>query len=288
MTNPSSETIPFHPLADLFPLMQGAEFDTLVEDIRANGLNEPIRLFDGQVLDGRNRYRAMLKLEPNFAPSTFPGDFDDFDNLGRQDALAFVISANIHRRHLTTDQKRDLIAKLLKANPEKSDRSIAKVAKVSHVTVAKARKDAEATGQTVQLKQRIGGDGKARKQPATKQAQQSPVLDVQPRAAKPTEAGEDVTASELEAAFAAKQRDIDIDGLAALQCAWDATPQSMRQQFAEANAVELRQILEIVAKKARDIAADRAFARSQATSPASTLEYPDLPAFCDRSIKAIH
>jgi hypothetical protein len=47
-----------HPLAETFPPMTGAEFDVLAADIRANGLINPITLFEGMVLDGRNRLRA--------------------------------------------------------------------------------------------------------------------------------------------------------------------------------------------------------------------------------------
>ena len=51
------------------------------------------------------------------------------------DPYAFALSANIHRRHLTIEQKRDLIAKVLKAQPEKSNRTIAKQTKVDDKTV---------------------------------------------------------------------------------------------------------------------------------------------------------
>jgi hypothetical protein len=103
-----SVSLQFHPLADIFPLMEGAEFNELVADIKANGLCECIVLYDGMILDGRNRYRACLKA--GFEPVTIDG--------GKliKNPAAYVISANIHRRHLTAEQKRELIAKLIKGN----------------------------------------------------------------------------------------------------------------------------------------------------------------------------
>jgi hypothetical protein len=56
---------------------------------------------------------------------------------------SMAASLNVHRRHLTVEQKRDVIAKLLKANPETSDRAIAKSAKVDNKTVAKVRAEME-------------------------------------------------------------------------------------------------------------------------------------------------
>ncbi len=149
----------FHPLADIFPLMEGEEFDALVADIKANGLLEDIVLYEGKVLDGRNRYRACLTA--GIVPRSY--NCDHFVT----DPAAYVISANIHRRHLTADQRRGLIHKLLAAQPEKSDRQIAEMAKASPTTVGKVRAKMEPTVQPGQLK-RIGKDGKARQQPATK------------------------------------------------------------------------------------------------------------------------
>jgi hypothetical protein len=158
----------FHPLADIFPLMvEGAEFDELVADIKARGLREAITMFEGKILDGRNRYlAARIAMKPEDKAHLDAGVlyFTQFDG---DDALAFVISKNLHRRHLTAEQRRDLLVKLVAATPEKSDRAIATEAKVDHHQVARARKKAEATGTKVPVDgKRTGADGKTRKPPA--------------------------------------------------------------------------------------------------------------------------
>jgi ParB-like chromosome segregation protein Spo0J len=154
------EPLTFHPSADMFPLMEGEEFDALVADINANGQHARIVLKDGMILDGRNRYRACLAagIEPSFACRAYS---DQITN-----TVAYVISANLHRRHLTQEQKRELIAKLLKAQPEKSDRSIAATAKASPTTVGTVRAEIEAAGEVSKLDTRI--DAKGVKQPAKK------------------------------------------------------------------------------------------------------------------------
>lgn len=89
-----------HPLSTLFPQLEGTEFDALVADIRANGLRQPIVLHAGRILDGGNRYRACLQagVEPEFI------EFDG-DNL-----VAFVLSTNLHRRHLSAGQQAAIVA----------------------------------------------------------------------------------------------------------------------------------------------------------------------------------
>jgi hypothetical protein len=147
--------MPFHPLANDFPIIEGKQFEDLVADIKANGLQEPIVFYEDKILDGRNRYLAcaIAGIDPEAVDYT--GD----------DPVGYVISANIHRRHLTAEDKRDLIEKLLKAKPQSSDRTIAKQTKVDHKTVGKARSKLEATGEIPQLKKTVGADGKSRSKP---------------------------------------------------------------------------------------------------------------------------
>lgn len=89
-----------HPLCTLFPRMAGAEFDALVADIAANGLQNPIVLFDEMVLDGGNRYRAcqVADVEPRFVQ--FTGD----------SIVSFVLSANLHRRHMSAGQQAAIVS----------------------------------------------------------------------------------------------------------------------------------------------------------------------------------
>jgi ParB-like chromosome segregation protein Spo0J len=92
----------FHPLADIFPLLEGEEFDALVADIQASGLHEPIRLYEDQILDGRNRYRACQALGLDCATQLYTGD----------DPVGFVISRNVRRRHLDESQRAMVGARL--------------------------------------------------------------------------------------------------------------------------------------------------------------------------------
>ncbi len=97
-----STELPFHPLADVFPLIEGTDFDDLVTSIQANGLRHPIIILDGMILDGRNRYRACLKAGVEPLTKAFVGN----------DPIAFVVDENIRRRHLSESQRAVVAAKL--------------------------------------------------------------------------------------------------------------------------------------------------------------------------------
>lgn len=98
--NKESSMYQLHPLCSLFPRMDGAEFSALVADIKANGQREPIILHDGMILDGGNRYRACLEaeVEPHFM------------KFGGGNLVTYVLSANLHRRHLSAGQQAAIVA----------------------------------------------------------------------------------------------------------------------------------------------------------------------------------
>lgn len=84
-----------HKFATYFPPMPDEQFAELVEDIKANGLIEPITTFEGKILDGVHRSKAckIAKVKPEYA------EWADTD------ALRWVMSKNLHRRHLSPAQK---------------------------------------------------------------------------------------------------------------------------------------------------------------------------------------
>jgi DNA modification methylase len=103
----------FHPIAKVFPLIDGTEFDAFVDDIRANGLRSKIVLCEGKILDGRNRYRAcgVLGIEP--LVEVYEGS----------DPLGFVVSLNLNRRHLNESQRAMVaaeIANLQRGRPQEN------------------------------------------------------------------------------------------------------------------------------------------------------------------------
>ena len=170
------DLLPVHPAAELFPMMSEEELRALGEDIKKNGLREGVALLDGELLDGRNRLEAMEAV--GIKLTTGNGQIDwaniPFRNVKGADPIAFVISKNIHRRHLTAKQKREVIAKLLKTTPEKSDRQIAEQTKASPTTIGKVRKELEQAGNVSKLDTRT--DAKGRKQQGHKPATTKPPI----------------------------------------------------------------------------------------------------------------
>lgn len=91
----------FHEAANIFPLMTGVDCDALKADIQEHGLQLPIEILDGKIIDGRNRYKACLELKVACRPLKVSTD----------DPIAYVLSRNLHRRHLTASQRAMIAAK---------------------------------------------------------------------------------------------------------------------------------------------------------------------------------
>ncbi len=132
-----------HPAAALFPQLEGKPFDELVEDIRKNGVVQPITLWNGQLVDGRNRLLAARKagIESKDIPvKKLPA------KLSEADVYAYVYSLNYARRHLTDQQRAAIVIKIMEATKEfealklESEKE-AKVNRQAHIAkVQEARK----------------------------------------------------------------------------------------------------------------------------------------------------
>jgi hypothetical protein len=112
-----------HRFAELLPLMTEAEYHALKSDIAANRQRDDIELYEGKILDGRNRHRACIELGVKPRTRHFKGS--------ESDALAFVYSKAVHR-NMTDSQKAASAVKML-PHFEKLAHSNGKVAKVELV-----------------------------------------------------------------------------------------------------------------------------------------------------------
>jgi hypothetical protein len=140
------DTLEFHELANIFPLMTDEEVNDLGEDMLKHGQREPIWTYEGKILDGRNRYNACLLkgIEPRSVE--FRG----------ADPLAFVVSANLYRRQLNAGQ-RALVFETLANLPHGGDRrseQAAKIAACSQAAVAKLGKVSPRTMSTAKALKR--------------------------------------------------------------------------------------------------------------------------------------
>lgn len=134
-----TDYLEFHPLAEIFPLIEGPEFRDLTEDIRQHGVREPVWLYEGKIIDGRNRYRASAQAGVDCPLREYLG----------ADPAAFVVSLNLKRRHLNESQRAMVAAKLANmpahrpednsANLQTSQEQAAKLLNVSTRTVSSAK-----------------------------------------------------------------------------------------------------------------------------------------------------
>ena len=139
----SGKEIRIHALAKLFPEMDGIEFSNLVTDIKENGMREKITTLDGEILDGRNRYKACIKAEVK----------PQFEKFKGEDATAFVISKNIHRRHLTESQRAAIAAEISTTTRAGGDHSVN--LPIGEVTNAQAADQMKVSEKSVRVAKKV-------------------------------------------------------------------------------------------------------------------------------------
>lgn len=207
------KTYPIHPAADAFPKMGDEEFAALKADIQEHGQHDPVIIYEGEVLDGRHRYRACFDL--GIDPSVIVVD----DHSIGGDPFDYVWSCNFHRRHMTTSQRAMVGVSLKRAREADAERrqkagatlapggakgksaeQAAKIIKVSPRTVERATKVAhegatEVVDAVKEGKLTVGAAEKIVKKSATKEEQLSELKkatapkEPKPKGEKPKKSG---------------------------------------------------------------------------------------------------
>lgn len=116
----------FHEVASIFPMMGNEEFQSLLLDIKEHGQREPIWTYQDKIIDGRNRYRACwhLGVDPVYR---------EWD--GNGSLVAFVVSLNLQRRHLTSSQKAIVALEIEKHLAEEAEKRMLAGAKANPVQI---------------------------------------------------------------------------------------------------------------------------------------------------------
>ena len=102
--NPSSSTLKAHADMNIMPRMTEGEYADLKRDILAHGQLEAIKVYQGRIVDGRERYRVCMEL--GITPKMV------VINAITGTVKELIVSLNAHRRHLTPSQKAMIAARL--------------------------------------------------------------------------------------------------------------------------------------------------------------------------------
>jgi hypothetical protein len=226
-----------HPLSAAFPAMSDSDFDSLVDDIKTHGQREAIIVFDGAVLDGWHRYQACKVAKVECATMPFPGG----------DPVAFVLSRNLHRRHLTESQRAVAVVSASNWKPHGGgrktgqvphvalDRTTAEMAKAADVSVHTIRNAKEAVKAGLADKVR---DGEMSVRAAAESTRPAPT-EAARKPAKPSKE-EELAAQVAEMREALAEAADEIQRLAAIKGEGDDPGDLMKNLQAELRAVTAR------------------------------------------------
>lgn len=176
----SQRTFKIHPAAQVFPVMGDAELDELAADIKTNGQLDPVVLHpeDDSVLDGRSRIEACRRA--GVEPDTCYWD-------GEGSPVTWVLSKNLHRRHLTASQKAVVAADALPLfETEAKERQRASGGAKAGAVSAIVREPVEAAGKASHKAAKVTGVSARYVEAAKAIAQRDPKLLEQVRAGKVT------------------------------------------------------------------------------------------------------
>ena len=143
MNTTNDITLQAHDIANIFPLIQGKEFYELCDDIEKHGLREPIWTYEGKILDGRNRAEACSITGVELVTRKYEGD----------EPLEFVLSLNLHRRHLNESQRGMVAASI--ANLESNHRKFA----ADGIKQSEAAEKLNVSERTVNSAKKVQNDG---------------------------------------------------------------------------------------------------------------------------------
>lgn len=162
----------------LFPELAPDDFEALKRDIAERGVMVPVEYDeDGNVLDGHHRLRAYEELGREGIALPPPPSIVR-EGMTEREKREHVRRLNILRRHLTQEQKRELIREQVRETPERSNRQIAGALGVSDKTVGSVRSELESGAEIPHLDRVEGPDGKSypRHQPVRQEPEPSPDL----------------------------------------------------------------------------------------------------------------
>lgn len=139
----------------VLPDLDPDDYNALRADIEAHGIRVPVDVDEhGDILDGHHRSLIAHSLGITCPQRVLPG-------LTEAEKVAHALAVNVHRRTLSREQKRDLLAASIKAEPAASDAEHARRTGTSDKTAAAVRRDLEAGSEIPSLSERRGKDGKA-------------------------------------------------------------------------------------------------------------------------------
>jgi ParB-like chromosome segregation protein Spo0J len=267
MTTPTTKldyrNLTIHPsVKDLFPPMEPEGLKALAADIKANELKEPICLYEGFILDGNNRYRAFFQagLEYKLTDQCFC----QFDPKTQGDPLTFVVSANLHRRHLTESQRAMIAGQIVttklgsnqyKGKDGKIDTAkAAELLAVSETSVKRAKKVYEKAAPEVvdalrkgdlRLGMAVNVVAKPKEQQTQAMAEEKAKAEAQKAAARTKRDAAKAGKPQSAKASEANQRMIDLD---TFKKKWDGFNDMQRRSFVETYRSDLQTILDKIAE----------------------------------------